>query len=217
MYGRIPGELNIHDYRVVEQNNNALGGKAIRKQIELNFSNNGKKLQVALLIYLPKNVEKAPLFVGYNFYGNHTVADDPEIRLTESWVRNNPSLGIINHQITEQSRGVSANRWAIDKIIDAGYGLATMYYGDVDPDKYGDSGIDFSDGVHPLLYKEGQTKPLPDEWGAISAWAWGLSRAMDYFEKDDEIDQTSVIVMGHSRLGRKPPFGQVPSTSVLRL
>ena len=202
VYGKVPGELKIDFYKVLEQSDNALNGKARRKQVVLTFQNNGKELNVALLIYLPKNVAKAPLFMGYNFYGNLTVVNDPEIFLTDSWVRDNPSLGIINHQGTEQSRGASSNRWAVEKMIDAGFGLGTMYYGDVDPDKYGDAGTDFSDGVHPLLYKENQTQPLPDEWGSISAWVWGLSRAMDYFEKDNDIDESKVIVFGHSRLGK---------------
>ena len=196
-YGKIPGELKISSSRVLEESENALGGKAIRKQVLLTFKNNGKELNVNMLIYLPKNVIKAPLFIGYNFGGNHTVADDPEIFVTKSWVRNNTSQGITNYQTSEKTRGTDKRSWAVEKIISSGYGLATIYYGDVDPDK-----DDFTDGVHPLLYKPDQTKPFANEWGSITAWAWGLGRAMDYIEKDKSIDAKRVIVMGHSRLGK---------------
>lgn len=205
VYGEVPGKIKLSSWKVLEESSNALNGKAIRKQVLLTFKKNRKQLDVNLLIYLPKGVEKAPLFVGYNFYGNHTTMSDSEIIIPTSWSLNKEEFGITDHQPNEKSRGVAESRWAISKIIDAGYGLATIFYGDVDPDKYsgyGGNGIDFSDGVHPLLYKKGQTKPLPDEWGSISAWAWGLSRAMDYFEKDNDIDQDKVIVMGHSRLGK---------------
>ncbi len=197
MYGRIPGELKIDSYQTLEESQDALGGKAVRRQVLLTFQNQGRELHVNLLIYLPKVLEKVPLFVGYNFDGNHTVQEDPAIIIPSSWVDNDPALGVTDNRATGQARGAAKGRWQVEKIIAAGYGLATMYYGDVDPDKN-----DFTDGIHPLLYKKGQAKPMPDEWGSISAWAWGLSRAMDYFETDPQIDEKKVIVMGHSRLGK---------------
>jgi hypothetical protein len=197
MYGKIPGELKITSFKTIEQSDEAMGGKAVRKQVVLTFRNAGKELNVNLLIYLPKKVKKAPVFLGYNFDGNHTVADDPAIFLPSSWIKNDAGLGVTENKATDQARGTGKGRWQPEKIIDAGYGLVTLYYGDVDPDKN-----DFTDGVHPLLYKNNQEQPLPGEWGAISAWAWGLSRVMDYLEKDPDIDAKRVIVNGHSRLGK---------------
>ena len=197
VYGKIPGELGISGIEVVEKSEDAINGKATRKQVEISFRKDDMILDFTILIYLPKNVEKAPLFVGYNFYGNHTITKNVNIIISDTWVRDNPSFGIINNQLTEQSRGVRDNRWAIEKIIDSGFGLATVYYGEVDPDF-----DDFSNGIHPFLYDGNREHPKANEWGSIAAWAWGLSRCLDYFEQDNEIDETKVIVFGHSRLGK---------------
>ncbi|MBT5424559.1 MAG: acetylxylan esterase, partial [Bacteroidetes bacterium] len=197
VYGRIPGKLDISSFQVVEENSSALDNQAIRKQVKLKFNNNNKELEFHILIYLPKDVKNAPVFLAYNFYGNHSIVNDKDVLITKAWVRNNEQFGINDNKATEQSRGTRTNRWAIEKIISSGYGLATIYYGEVDPDNN-----DFSDGVHPLLYSDNQTQPKDNEWGSISAWAWGLTKAMDYFEKDNDIDNSRVIVMGHSRLGK---------------
>ena len=197
VYGEVPSELGITSFKIVEQSDDAIGGKAKRKQIELSFTKNNKKLSFTILIYLPKNIERAPIFLGYNFNGNHTVANDPNIIISDAYARNNESLGITNNKFNEQSRGAAASRWAIEKMIDSNFGLATIYNGEIDPDKN-----DMTDGVHSLFYTEGQEAPAKNEWGSIAAWSWGLSRAMDYFEKDADVDASKVIAFGHSRLGK---------------
>ena len=197
VYGKVPGKLDIASIKVLEKDNNALNGKATRRQVQLSFNNRGRTLNFVILLYLPKNVDKAPLFLGYNFFGNHTVSADPNIIVPTAWTRTSESLGITTNVPSEAARGVRSDRWPVEKLIDAGYGLATIYYGEVAPDR-----DDYDEGIHPLLYMPGQILPKLDEWGKISAWAWGYSRAMDYLENEDDIDASRIVVFGHSRLGK---------------
>jgi hypothetical protein len=197
MFGKIPAGLKITSVRTREESNDTPYKNGKRKQVEMVLEQKGRELRIQMLMYLPANVLKAPLFLGYNFNGNHAVTKDADVYITDSWCENNPSSGISNHQFTEQSRGLESRRWPVQMILDAGYGVATIYYGDVDPDRN-----DFTDGVHPFSYSEDQEKPLPGQWGSISAWSWGLSQALDYLENEPSVDASKVIVLGHSRLGK---------------
>lgn len=197
VYGHIPAGALVPKIEVMESSPAALGGKASRKQVALTFEKAGQRLQLLVLMYLPNEVDDPPLFVGYNFYGNQTIADDPEILISNAWTRNSEDMSIAENIGTQASRGKRSHRWAIDQIIDEGFGLVAIYYGDVDPDR-----DDFSDGIHPLFYASGQDKPKPNEWGSIGAWAWGMSRVLDYLQQDPQTQASKYIAFGHSRLGK---------------
>jgi len=199
MYGKMPGKPEKMSFEITSIDNDTLQGKATRKEISVVMENSHTEIQMDILIYLPNNQPKpSSTFIGLNFYGNHTIHQDPDITLSNQWMPTKIAYGIVKHRATEGSRGVRCSKWPVELIIARGFALSTIYSGDIDPDF--DDG--FQNGVHPLFYKDGKTKPAQNEWGTIGAWAWGLSRAMDYFESDDDIDHNRVIVMGHSRLGK---------------
>jgi hypothetical protein len=83
-------------------------------------------------------------------------------------------------------------------ILSRGYGYAHFRYTEVQLDSAGSAGS----GVIALSVAPGQTKPEPDQWGTITAWAWAASRVLDALEADPAVDARRVAVMGHSRLGK---------------
>jgi hypothetical protein len=200
VYGAVPDAPVEVSFERLSYAERALGGKAIRKEIRARFRSGRLSAEMDILIYLPQAARQrpAPLFLGLNFMGNHSIQPDAGITLSQQWMPDQPEDGVRDHRATEASRGVRARRWPVEKIVGRGFGLATIYCGDLDPDF--DDG--YQNGVHPLFYASGQQRPASHEWGAISAWAWGLGRAMDYFETDAQIDHRRVAVLGHSRLGK---------------
>lgn len=195
MYGQAPETPENLKFIVFDDSENALGGKARRKQVAIYLEGKTDYHLLDLLIYLPKGQdEPVPVFLGLNFQGNHAINPDPAIRLSDKWVWIGAGGSVDNHP-TEKSRGAVSSRWPIEMILEKGYGVATVYAGDLDPDYFDD----FQNGIHSLypdLQKRG------DNFSTIGAWAWGLSRCMDYFETDPEINEDKVAVFGFSRMGK---------------
>lgn len=198
VYGRAPAAPARQWHQVKSRDTNALGGKAVRKEVRVSLTGHPAGPYTDLLLYLPKSKGPHAVFLGLNFGGNQTIHPDPGITMTDRWVRNNAELGITDNKATEATRGTAAGRWPVEMILERGYALATAYYGDIDPDF--DDG--FQSGIHRVYLPPFQKLPAPDQWGSIAAWAWGLSRLMDYLEKDSDVDRKRVAVMGHSRLGK---------------
>ncbi len=198
-FGRTPQPPYAVHFETLESGATALNGTAIRKQIPIHFSADPAGPKATMLLYIPANHKgPASVFLGLNFDGNHTVAADPGIRLGETWTHQRGRKERVRQMPAESTRGDDAESWQVEKLLSRGFALATIYYGDIEPDF--DGGMKY--GVRPLFFRTGQTEPAPDDWGAIGAWAWGLSRAADYLQTDPDIDARRIALMGHSRLGK---------------
>ncbi len=191
MHGRSPERPPGMTFEVFDKGTPALDGKALRRQVTVYFSADkaGPKMDVAL--YLPAAARKpSPVLLCLNFSANSNTIDDPGLKPGEVWSREKKKV--------PAGSGRSFGKLKLDNFLARGFGVAAIYYGDIEPDFPG--GAPF--GVRGMFLKPGQTEPAPDEWGAIGAWAWGLSRAMDYLETDKGVDAKRVAVMGVSRLGK---------------
>lgn len=173
-----------------------LDGKGIMDQVKVKLTAAGPEVDV--LIFRPAGQAPVPAFLGLNFMGNHTVFDDPDIWITKSWVRNSSNLGASNNRASEKGRGGQSSRWSVKRMIESGFALVTVYYGDIDPD-YDDG---FKNGIHFAFRGINGKAPAPDEWGSIAGWAYGLSRVVDFLESFEPVDASKVFVFGHSRLGK---------------
>ena len=86
--------------------------------------------------------------------------------------------------------------WPVTALIDRGYGLVVAYYGDLFPDRPGG----FDESVYQIHAAEHDA--TGGNGSALSAWAWGFHRMVDYAAQTDAIDADRVIAVGHSRLGK---------------
>ena len=183
VYGYLPDAKVEASYKVLEQSDKALDGKATRKQIEITWTGNGTSRKALLLMYLPNVKKKSPVFVNFNFLGNATLSADPNV---------------IPSQYSRQGIAYQKRRWPLHKIIDAGYGVATLHYYDI----YFDEKGNVERSILPLLGISSETDMKPNSGRAIAAWAWGYSRVLDYLLTDKQVDGKRVVCMGHSRLGK---------------
>ncbi len=200
MYGRMPERPAQMRFNVYNLDRHALGGKATREQISILFLGKEDGPRMDLLVYVPNQVKRPPVILGLNFWGNQTVNPDQGIRVSDRWIESSGGSSIDlscvkNNRATEACRGIDQGRWPVEKILDAGYALATAYRGDIDPDR--NDGYDESiRSAWPELAQGG------NNFSTIAAWAWAMSRALDYLEQDHLVDGRHVVAFGWSRLGK---------------
>jgi (4-O-methyl)-D-glucuronate---lignin esterase len=219
VYGHAPGRPKNMKFEVTSKDQPALNGLATRREVTVYFTGPKEGPQMTILLYLPRRAPKpVPAFIGLNFNGNHAVNADPGITLSRRWMSAGKNEGVVDHRATEEARGKSASRWPVEKILGRGYALATVYYGDIEPDyaegwKQGVRAVFNVDGTLRATQEASEAAPAahpsgappdasPEDWGAIAAWSWGLSRALDYLETAPDVDAKRVALIGHSRLGK---------------
>lgn len=190
-FGKSPGRPKPISFDVQDKGTSAFDGRALRKQVTVYFGADKAGPKMDLLVYLPKQQTKpVPLLLSLSFSANSSLFDDRGIKPGEIWGREKTRVPAGTAKVTKLD---------ITPFLDRGIGFATVYYGDIDPDFEG--GI--PNGVRSLFTKaKADADRSADEWGAIGAWAWGLSRAIDYLETDKAVDAKRIAILGHSRLGK---------------
>lgn len=197
VYGHSPSAPAGARSVVVEEDRRAFSGRATRRQIRVLLDGTDAGPRFEILLYVPNAAPRpVPAFLGLNFDGNHAVHPDPGIHLSTSWMAE--GAGVVDHRATDAARGTDAAAWPVERILDRGYAVATIYYGDIEPDHDGA----WKDGVRGHFGVGAQGALGPGDWGAIGAWAWGLSRALDALHAIPDVDASRVAVIGHSRLGK---------------
>lgn len=196
MYGQLPPKPAVTG-KVERVDAAALRGKATLSEVTLTFGP-AKAPPIHLMLIVPnRRTTSAPAVLALNYFGNHTLVQDKNVRLPDNWM---PQWGgegawsakVVGNRATDAGRGSWAKFWPIEDLIDRGYALATFYNGDVDPDTPDQRGLQG-------FFRQ----PDPaDECGSIGAWAWGLQRAVDYLITAPGIDARRIVVTGHSRTGK---------------
>ncbi|MBO5923479.1 MAG: hypothetical protein J6Q81_03090 [Lentisphaeria bacterium] len=199
MYGEIPPVCEKLEF-VLRKEGEAFNGLAIRREIDIVCINNNIEHIIPMLLYIPvKHNGKVPVIFGLNFLGNIATTFDEEVTF-KPFVRGEQSWTIRYNdtRADESQRGIKAYRWEFEKVLQHGFAAATICYHDIFYDKpWG-----FSGSAMRLFYTADEWDSPNRDTGAISAWAWGIMRALDCLSTQDEIDMDHVVVHGHSRLGK---------------
>lgn len=191
-YGFFPPPAKIKA-TVEHIDKNFFGGKATLKLVTISFVQKDAP-KIHLLLVVPNQRKNlAPVFVGMNFSGNHTLVTDTNVPPPTGWIASKRP-GVVNNHATEAGRGTQVDVWAIEQSIERGYAVATFYCGDVQADSPDEPG-----GLRDFFHG---SKNRSDDWATIAAWAWGIQRVVDYLVTDKSLDKKRIAVVGHSRLGK---------------
>ncbi len=206
MFGAEPPAPETVDFELIYEKANALAGFAVVSEYKVCFKKDKSGPAVNFLVIRPRHAKKAaPPVIFLNYRGNHQLIPDENITIPDMWA------GLIKGYKVPTERGVMNNPdedtvMPIGMLLSAGYAVITACYCQISPDPFAKETGEFSQqnfaytGVFDLWEKRDESRT--DNTTAIGAWAWALSRALDFAEKLPELDAKRAIVTGFSRLGK---------------
>jgi hypothetical protein len=187
IYGRIPTNAPRVTWEVAETDKSARGGSAVMRRVVGKMGDKPDGPRMNMTVHTPAGTS-GPVPVLIN--------------LTFGFAPRGPAAGKAALKKAEPAKPAAAKGLGgfdpLGEALGRGWGYASLNYSDIQPDR-----ADlWTEGVIGLTLKEGQTRPAPDEWGTISAWAWGISRAIDFLQADPSFDPKRIAITGASRLGK---------------
>ena len=203
MYGRMPGPGEGIFLETFDEGT-TLAGFGTRRQVRMWFRPDKTGPKVDWLIVTPNHVKgPVPVIMLLNYYGNHEILPDPEILVTDSWMRERKDVvrGRLNGDGDDTV-------YPVGMLTARGYAVVTACYCDISPDpekKHIVDGVRLQDtfaytGIFDLW---GPRDPArTDNTTSLAAWAWVLRRGMDMIEQDPALDSERVVLTGCSRLGK---------------
>jgi len=183
VYGNVSDIPYEVSFELLAEDNDFYEGKAIRRQIKMTITTELGESDALLLAYIPKTVDPVPVFIGLNFKGNTFLEDDDSVLISYG--------NLFDQEELEDRRGERYSRWPYRTIIDEGYALITVCANDFAPDNENDFDTRLIN-----IFDNGE------EFKAVAAWSFGLSRVIDYVESVDMLDNDKIITFGHSRMGK---------------
>jgi hypothetical protein len=198
MYGMYPSAAVKPSAKVLFEDDKAFGGKGTLKEVELRLFADDKAPPLHLLVAVPNDRPKAgaPVFVGLNFSGNHTLVEDERVHVPTQWMYDKYP-GVKDNKASADGRGKLKQVWPLEDIVTAGYAVVTCYNGDIAEDR--------KEAFGPLLGWAAPPPPgaaSPSHTATIMLWAWGVHRMVDFTVTEKWCDPKRVAVVGHSRLGK---------------
>ena len=195
VYGRVPKDVPAVKWEVTKTTKEKVGDvAAITKQLLGHVDNSAYppiKVDIQLTLTTPENAAgPVPVMMEFGFvFGGGGFARGPTTR---------PGFSATLPATRPAFAGFGPPRgptWQ-QQVISKGWGYAILSPNSIQAD----TGAGLTSGIIGLCNK-GQLRKA-DDWGALRAWAWGASRALDYFETDKAVDAKQVGIEGLSRYGK---------------